>query len=173
MMFPRNGKIITIDQVSHYEPNHSTNIDNILPLVRTSFDTYPLIDMGPGIFKDPSLLGAYYGAPPLIHPSVQVCVVSSNGTETIDTIPHTEASPPLDVPLVEEILPKLLPESPTTPIIPDFTLSQGKILETIPQDITKIPSFYTPPGVQAFQVFAILTLPNMVLAIPVWYLHLL
>jgi hypothetical protein len=60
MMFPYNRKIITIDQVSHYEPNHSSNIDNILPHVCTSFDAYPLIDMGPSIFKDPSLLGAYH-----------------------------------------------------------------------------------------------------------------
>jgi hypothetical protein len=64
MMLPHNGKIITIDQVSHYEPNPSANIDNILPLIHTSHDTYPLIEMGPGIFKDPSLLGTYHGAPP-------------------------------------------------------------------------------------------------------------
>jgi hypothetical protein len=173
MMFPHNGKIITIDQVSHYEPNHSSNIDNILPLVCTSSDAYPLMDMGPRIFKDPSLLGAYHGAPPLIHPSTQVCVISSNGTETGDTIPPTEASPPLDVPPVEEILPQELPENPMTPLIPDFTLPQGKIpvWETIPQAITQIPFFYPPPGVQYFQVAAMLTLPNMVLAILVWYLH--
>jgi hypothetical protein len=173
MMFPHNGKIITIDQVSHYEPNHSSNIDNILPLVRTSSDAYPLMDMGPRIFKDPSLLGAYHGAPPLIHPSTQVCVISSNGTETGDTIPPTEASPPLDVPPVEEILPQELPENPTTPLIPNFTLPQGKIpvWETIPQAITQIPFFYPPPGVQDFQVATTLTLPNMVLTIPVWYLH--
>jgi hypothetical protein len=64
MMFPHNGKIITIDQLTHYEPNHSANIDNILPLVCTSSDAYSVIDMGPRIFKDPSLLGAYHGAPP-------------------------------------------------------------------------------------------------------------
>jgi hypothetical protein len=89
MMFPHNGKIITIDQVSHYEPNHSVNINNIMPLVRRSSDMYPLIDMGPIIFKEPSLLGAYHGAPSLIHPSAQLCVVSSNGTETEDIIPPT------------------------------------------------------------------------------------
>jgi hypothetical protein len=33
MMFPHNRKIITIDQFSHYEPNHSSNIDKILHLV--------------------------------------------------------------------------------------------------------------------------------------------
>jgi hypothetical protein len=101
MMFPHNGKIISIDQVAHYEPNHSSNIDNILPLVRSSSDAYPLMDMGPGIFKDPSSLGAYQGAPLLIHPSAQVCVIYSNGIETRDTIPPSKASPPLDVPPVE------------------------------------------------------------------------
>ena len=65
MMFPHNGKIITIDQVSHYEPNTSANIDNILPFVHTNHEAYPLIEMGPEIFKDPSLLGTYHGAPPL------------------------------------------------------------------------------------------------------------
>ena len=38
MMFPHNGKIVTIDQVSHYEPNPSANIDNILPLIHMSPD---------------------------------------------------------------------------------------------------------------------------------------
>jgi len=81
MIFPHNGKIVAIDQITHYEPNHSTNIDNILPLVLTSSYDYSLIDMGPNIFKNPSLLGAYHGAPPLLHPSTQVCVVSSNETD--------------------------------------------------------------------------------------------
>jgi hypothetical protein len=106
MMFSHNGKIVTIDQITHYERNHSTNINNILPLVCTSSDAYSLIDMGPRIFKDPSLLGAYHGAPPLIHPSSQVCIVSSNGTNTGDTIPPTKASPHLEIPPIEEILPR-------------------------------------------------------------------
>jgi hypothetical protein len=104
MMFPHNGKIITINQVSHYEPNHPANIYNILPLVHTNFDAYPLVDMPPRIFMDPSLLGTYHGAPPLIHPSSQVCVISSDGTETRDIVPPIEATPLLHVPLVEEIL---------------------------------------------------------------------
>jgi hypothetical protein len=173
MMFPHNGKTVTINQITHYEPNHSTNIDNILPLVRTSSNAYSLIDMDPIIFKDPSLLGTYHGAPPLIHPSTQVCVVSSNGTDTGDTIPPTEASPHLDVLRIEEILPQGFPENPTTPLILDFPLPQRKIpvWETIPQAITQFPFFYPPPGVQDFQVVATLTLSNMVLTIPLWYLH--
>jgi hypothetical protein len=173
MMFPHNGKIITIDQVSHYEPNPSSNIDNILPFVHTNSDTYPLIEMGPRIFKDPSLLGTYHGAPPLIHPPAQVCVISSNGTEIGDTLPPNEASLMPDVPLVAELLPQEFPENPPASPVPDFTLPQGHIpvWETIPQALTQIPFFYPPPGVQAFQVAATLTLPNMVLEIPVWYLH--
>jgi hypothetical protein len=173
MMFPHNGKIVTIDQVSHYEPNPSANIDNILPLIHTSHDAYPLVEMGPGIFKDPSLLGTYHGAPPLLHPSNQVCVVSSNGTHTEDTLPPREASIISDVPLVAELPPHEPPANSSTPPVHDSTSPQGHIpvWETVPQAITQIPFFYPPPGIEAFQVAAMLTLPNMVLAIPVWYLH--
>jgi hypothetical protein len=173
MMFPHNGKIITIDQVSHYEPNPSANIDNILPLVHTNPEAYPLIEMGPRIFKDPSLLGTYHGAPPLLHPSNQVCVISSKGTDIEDTLPPREASLISDVPLVAEPLPHEPPANSSTPLVHDFTSPQGHIpvWETVPQAITQIPFFYPPPGVQDFQVAATLTLPNMVLAIPVWYLH--
>jgi hypothetical protein len=143
MMFPHNGKIITIDQVSHYEPNPSSNIDNILPFVHTNPDAYPLIEMGPRIFKDPSLLGTYHGAPLLIHPSAQVCVISSNGTKTGDTLPPTEASLLSDIPLVTELLPQESLENPPAPPVPDYTLPQGHILvwETVPQAILKSPSF--------------------------------
>jgi hypothetical protein len=104
-MFPHNRNIIMINQVSHYEPNPSSNIDNILPFVHTNLDSYLLIDMGPRIFKDPSLLGTYHGAPPLIHPSAQVCVISTNGMTTEDTLPPTKASFIPNVPLVVELLP--------------------------------------------------------------------
>jgi hypothetical protein len=121
MMFPHNGKIFTMYQVSYYEPNPSSNIDNILPLVHTNPEAYPLIEMGPKIFKDPSLIGTYHGEPPLIHPSTKVCVISSNGIETRDTLPPTEASLLSDVPLVIELLPQAsLKNSPSTPV-PDYT----------------------------------------------------
>jgi hypothetical protein len=111
MMFPHNRKIITIDEVSHYEPNPSSNIDNILPFIHTNPDAYPLNEMGPQIFKDPSLLGTYHGAPPLLHPSAQVCVVSSNRTTIENNLLPTEAYFIPDIPLVVELLPQ---ESPGT-----------------------------------------------------------
>jgi hypothetical protein len=123
MMFHHNWKIVTIDQVSHYEPNPYAKIDNILPLIHTSHDTYPLVEMGSGIFKDPSLLGTYHGAPPLIHPSNQVCVVSYNGTHTEDTLPPTKASIISDVPLITEPPPSRTSWTLVDPTSPRFHLS--------------------------------------------------
>jgi hypothetical protein len=143
MMFPHNGKTITIDQVSHYEPNPSTNIDNTLPLIHMSHYAYPLIEMGPKIFKEPSLLGTYHGAPPLLHPSNQVCVVSSNRTDIEDTLPPREASIISDVPLVAELPPHEPPANSSTPLVHDFTSPQGHIpvWETVPQALLKSPYF--------------------------------
>jgi hypothetical protein len=152
MMFPHNGKIVTIDQVSHYEPNPSANINNILPLIHMSHDAYPLIDMGPGIFKDRSLLGTYHGAPSLLHPSNKVCIISSNETHTEDTLPPNEASIISGVPLVAEIPSQEPPVNSSTPPVHDFTSPQGHILvwETFTQAITQIPFFYPPLGIEAF-----------------------
>jgi hypothetical protein len=173
MMFSHNGKIITIDQVSHYKPNPSANIDNILPLVHTHLETYPLIEMGPRIFKDPSLLGTYHGVLLLLHPSNQLCIISSNGIDIEDTLPPREASIISDVPLVTKLPPHEPPANSSTPLVHDFISPQGHILvwETVPQAITQIPFLYPPPCVKSFQVAAMLTLLNMVLAIPIWYLH--
>jgi hypothetical protein len=172
-MFLHNGKIVTIDQVSHYEPNPSANLDNILPLIHTNQDAYPLVEMGPGIFKDPSLLGTYHGAPPLLHPTNQVCIISSNGTHTEDARPPQEASIILDVPTVAKPPPPEPPAHSSTSSVHASTSPQGHrpIWETVPQPLTQIPFFYPPPSIEAFQVAATLTLPNMVLSIPVWYLH--
>jgi hypothetical protein len=172
IMFPHNGKIVTIDQVSHYEPNPSANLDNILPLIHTNKDVYPLLEMGPGIFKDPSLLGTYHGAPPLLPPS-QVCVVSSNETQKKDAYPPQEASVIPDVSTVATPLSQEPPAPSSTSPVHESTPPQGPnlIWETVPRPLTQIPFFYPPPSIEAFQVAATLTLPNMVLAIPVWYLH--
>jgi hypothetical protein len=175
MMFPHNGKIVTIDQLTHYEPNHSDNIDNTLPLVRVSSDDFPVFNIGPGLFQDPSMLGTYQGVPPFLNPSfsAQVCVVSSKGTNIGDKTPITDSPPHIKVQPVEEILPEEFPKSTTTPLITYLPPLQGKIpvWETVHQAIPQIPFLYPPPVVESFHVARTLTLPNMVLAIPVWYLH--
>jgi hypothetical protein len=151
IMFPHNRKIVTIDQVSHYDPNPSASLDNILPLIHTNKDAYPLIEMGPGIFKDPSLLGTYHGAPPLLPPN-QVCVISSNEPYTEDAYPPQEASVIPDVSTVAEPLQPEPPAHLSTPSVHESTPPQGPnpIWETVPQPLTQIPFFYPPPGIEAF-----------------------
>jgi hypothetical protein len=172
IMFPHNRKIVTIDQVTHYEPNPSASLDNILPLIHANYEVYPLIEMGPGIFKDPSLFGTYHGAPPLLPPS-QVCVVSSKETLQEDTHPPQEASVIPDISPVAAPLPQEPPANSLAPTVHKSTPPHepNPVWETFPRPLTQIPFFYPPPGIEAFQVAATLTLPNMVLAIPVWYLH--
>jgi hypothetical protein len=144
IMFPHNEKIVTIDQVSHYEPNPSANLDNILPLIHTNQDAYPLVEMGPRIFKDPSLLGTYHGAPPLLHPANQVCVISSNGTHTEDASPPQEASVIPDISIVVEPTPTGASCALIDPTVHESTSPQGHspIWETVPQPLTQIPFFY-------------------------------
>jgi hypothetical protein len=148
IMFPHNGNIVTINQVSHYEPNPSASLNNILPLIHTNHDTYPLVEMGPGIFKDPSLLGTYHGAPPLLPPN-QVCVVTSKKTHIVDTHPPQEASAILDVSTVAAPLPQEPPENLSTPAVHESTPPPGpsSIWEIVPRPLTQIPFFYPPPGV--------------------------
>jgi hypothetical protein len=133
IMFPHNGKIVTIDQVSHYDPNPSSNLDNILPLIHTNQDVYPLVEMGPGIFKDPSLLGTYHGAPPLLPPS-QVCIISSKETQQEDARPPQEASVIPDISTVAAPLPQEPPVHSSIPTIHESTSPQepSPIWETVP-----------------------------------------
>jgi hypothetical protein len=73
--------------------------------------------MGPITFKDPSLIGTYHRAPSLIHPLDIVFIISSNGTNTRDTIPPTEASSLPNIPLVIEFLPQESLENSPTPLV--------------------------------------------------------
>jgi hypothetical protein len=175
MMFPHNGKIVTIDQLTHYEPNHPANIGNIVPLVHVFPNDFPIAHNGPRLFQDPPMVGTCQETQPFLNPSflAQVCVVSSKGTDMEDTLPSREASIISDVPLVAELPPHEPPANSSTPPLHEFTSPQGHIpvWETVPQAITQTPFFYPPPGIEAFQVATTLTLPNMVLALPVWYLH--
>jgi hypothetical protein len=172
MMFPHNGKIMTIDQVSHYEPNPSANLDNILPLIHTNQDAYPLIQMGPGIFKDPSLLGMYHGAPPLFillikYVSSHLMELTQKMLVLLRRLRSFLTSQQLQNHSCRNLLHTRRPQQSTNPHPLRGIVPFGRV----PQPLTQIPFFYPPPGIEAIQVAAMLALPNMMLAIPVWYLH--
>jgi len=100
MLFPHNGKIVTINQLTHYEPNNSGNIDNVLPLIRTNSNISPIVDVGIGIFMDPSLVGSYQGNPPILTPTdfAQVFFISSDGVESSDEPSSKEPIVPQTIP---------------------------------------------------------------------------
>jgi hypothetical protein len=151
MMFPHNGKIITIDQITHYEPNHSANIDNILPLIHISPNNFLVANRGPGLFQVPPMLDTCQGSQPFLNPSfsIQVCVVSSKGTDMEDSLPPREDSIISDVPLVIELPPYEPPTNSSTPPVHDFTSPQSHILvwETVPQTIPSTPPLTHPPAI--------------------------
>jgi hypothetical protein len=58
-----NGKIVTMDQLTHYKSRSSLDLDNILPLIGSHSEVSPVVEISLGIFQDPSLLGIYHGEP--------------------------------------------------------------------------------------------------------------
>jgi hypothetical protein len=86
MIFAHNEKVITVDQLTHYEPHPIANLDNILPLIGAQLEVSPFMEMGLGIFQDPSLFDTYQCDPLGIPPSnsTQVCTITY---VTIEPIP--------------------------------------------------------------------------------------
>lgn len=161
MLFLHNRNIVTIGQLTHYQPNHYNNIYNVLPLIRCSHDISYVVNIEPGIFQDPSHVGSYQGDPPITLPimSSQVCCVTLDGLEIPD-------EPPLDEHATLIILENSLSQLGTEKMLG----SLPPIWKIFPQDLSHIPFLYPPPSISCYQVTATLTLPNMVITIPVWYL---
>ena len=70
MMFPFNGKVVILDQLSYYNPHASTNLENSFPMVSETSIT-PYVEIVPGVYKEYDLLGAYLGPPPIIPPTTE------------------------------------------------------------------------------------------------------
>ena len=70
MMFPFNGKVVILDQLSYYNPHASTNLENSFPTVSETRTT-PYVEIIPGVYKESDLLGAYLGPLPIITPTTE------------------------------------------------------------------------------------------------------
>jgi hypothetical protein len=84
MLFPHNWKIVTINQLTHYESNQYDHIDNILPLICSNFDLLPMIDIAPWLFQDPSFIGTYQGFPQPHPTTANVFIITTDGVEIPD-----------------------------------------------------------------------------------------
>jgi len=65
MYFPHNGNIITINQLTYYDPRSQTSPQNTISSMVGNKITNIFTDDSPGIYKYSTLIEAYYG-PPLV-----------------------------------------------------------------------------------------------------------
>jgi len=93
MMFPHDGKIVIIDQLTYYEKRTSSTPNCVLPFVGSHTEVITsFTEAGPGIFKTSSLLGTYHSDPPLIEatPATPICMMSSlNTPQPQELVPET------------------------------------------------------------------------------------
>lgn len=90
ILFPLDGKVITMDHFSFYKPDYSPLRSGFVPLVGRGFDCY--VSLGTGLLKASSLMGCF----PL--PPLQV----SQSVNMLSSIPHELTDPwilmaPLDL----------------------------------------------------------------------------
>lgn len=81
ILFPFNGKIITVDQLSFCTPNYSPLPSSSVPLVGGVSDSY--VSIGTGLLKACSLMGCFPLQPPKVPQSVNM----------ISSIPHEQNDP--------------------------------------------------------------------------------
>jgi len=46
MMFPHEGKVVTLYQLTYYEPQPATNVDNVFPIVGARSSSLVYMDVG-------------------------------------------------------------------------------------------------------------------------------
>ena len=101
MMFPHEGKIVTVDELTYHDPQGlmtPTNViptittieqqgetthANVVPAINTMVDNTPasrLLNVGPGLFADPTMTSPVpLVSPPLTqNETVDLCMVSSS-----------------------------------------------------------------------------------------------
>ena len=66
IMLPHDGKVVTIDQLTYYDPKSQLHLENVLPTLEGSQSITSFSDVCPEICQYYSLLGTYNGPPPPI-----------------------------------------------------------------------------------------------------------
>ena len=94
MMFPHNGNIFTVDQLTYYDPKYQLKPDNVLPTLEGNQTIFFFTDVCPRFFQDSTVLGAYHGPPSvvLIPSTSNMCTVSSTHNPFDSPPPSTQAS---------------------------------------------------------------------------------
>jgi hypothetical protein len=68
MIFPHDGKAITIDQLTYHDPKAQLNPESVFPSMDGNQTISSFSDVSPRMFKYSSFLGSYYGPSPKNQP---------------------------------------------------------------------------------------------------------
>jgi len=145
LMFPLDGKVVTIDQLTFYENRAFEALENVLPHISGSTVSTPCINGCPSIFKDSLLLGIYEG------PSPTIPLDYTHFMYTLSFKPEFA--------IVTNASSKNAP--PTSSLsIDDHTLV----------DPIQVPFLFPLSGMSTTPVMATLQLPDLTIGLPIWYL---
>ena len=93
MMFPHEGKIVTVDQLTYHDLQGLTTPANVIPTITThtkvipttntmveNTPASPLLNVGPGLFADTSMMAPFplVSPPPTQNETADLCMVSSS-----------------------------------------------------------------------------------------------
>jgi len=93
LMFPLDGKVITIDQLTFYEPQASRALENVLPHIAGNIVVTLRTNGCPSIFKDSSLLGIYESPTPTTPLDHMYTVSTTPESMTPPNAPSNTGSP--------------------------------------------------------------------------------
>ena len=83
MMFPHEGRVVKVDQLTYHDPNAPTTPENVLPMVEqpvSGATTSFVSSMGPGVYSDAPMTSTFPSIPPP-SPATEVsdlCTLSHN-----------------------------------------------------------------------------------------------
>jgi hypothetical protein len=150
MIPPRNGKLVTIDQLTYRDAQTQLHPNQVVCSLGRSQIIPSLSDIILEVYKDSKLLGVYYKNTPMItYPSSSsVCMVSSN---------HRPVGPHPQLSIGPSILTSSIPPPRAHPH-PHYPFGQ-------------VPFLFPPLGIVNTLVMATLNLLNLTSEILVWYLE--
>ena len=95
MMFPHDGNIVMVDQLTYHDPQGPTAPVTVIPTVDTSFDNAPtpsLLALSPQLLTYTSMTNYFSFFPPPLAPSktMDLCMLSSS---TITPKLHLQSQP--------------------------------------------------------------------------------
>ena len=147
MMFPHDGNIVTMDQLTYHHPHGPTTTEIVIPTVHISINNITIPSMmvfGPILFVDTSMMASFPSLPPSLASSETkyLCVISSNN------------SPPKPQPHPQT-------QAHSQPQMKSPRNYWGSLL------VHAIPFISPPSNIVSKPVMTTLNLPNFTLGIPV------